>query len=150
MKFKNTYPCRFRKGDDGRYLVIFRDFPEALTDGADLSEAYVESRDCLEEAIAGRINRGEDIPEASNPKRGDTPVPLTPEFVLKVALYKTWKKAGLNKSEFARVIGVDEKEVRRLLDPHYCSKLPNMSDAFAALGKRVVVDIEDIPKETRT
>jgi len=149
MKFKNTYPCRFKMGEDGRYLVTFADFPEALTDGADLNEAYVESRDCLEEAIAGRINRGEEIPKASNTKRGDTPVPLTPEFALKVLLYEVWIESGFNKSEFAKIIGVNEKQIRRLLDPHYSSKLPKMVEAFAALDKRVVVDIEDIAKQAR-
>jgi putative transposase len=42
----------------------------------------------------------------------------------------------------AQQLGVDEKEVRRLLDPHYASKLPRIAQAVAALGKRLVIGLE--------
>jgi hypothetical protein len=32
--------------------------------------------------------------------------------------------------------------VRRLLDPHYASKLPRIAQAVAALGKRLVIGLE--------
>ena len=44
--------------------------------------------------------------------------------------------------ELAKRLGVDEKEVRRLLDPHYGSKLPRIARAVEALGKRLVIGLE--------
>lgn len=138
------YSAIIKRGKDRRWLVSFHDFPEALTDGATLEEAIDEAGDCLEEAIAGRLNRGEVIPPARLVRgRNIYNVDLTPGFVLKVMLHNAWKERGINKSEFARIIGVDEKEARRLLDPRYGSKLPKMKQAFDALGKRIVIGVED-------
>jgi antitoxin HicB len=49
--------------------------------------------------------------------------------------------AGITKSELARRIGKDEKEVRRILDPKHPTKLPALIAALRALGKRLVVGV---------
>jgi len=41
-------------------------------------------------------------------------------------------------------IGTLLKEARRLLDPKHPSKLPRLSAALAALGKRLTVNLEDV------
>ena len=65
-----VFPVRL-KPDEGGYVVSFRDLPEALTQGDDELDALVEAADCLDEAIAGRIIRGDDIPLPSRPRRGE-------------------------------------------------------------------------------
>jgi antitoxin HicB len=52
------------------------------------------------------------------------------------------KEERIRNTELARRLGADEKEVRRLLDPHHRSKLPRLEAALAALGKRLVIGIE--------
>jgi len=52
------------------------------------------------------------------------------------------KEARVTNVQLARRLGVDEKEVRRLLDPHYASKLPRIAQAVALLGKRLVIGLE--------
>jgi len=64
------FPVRLERDDENRLVVHFPDLPEALTDGADEAEALAEAADCLSEALAGRINRGEDIPQPSRLRRG--------------------------------------------------------------------------------
>ena len=64
-----SYPAQLKKGRDGRYLVTFRDLPEALTDGGDREEARAEASDCLDEAIAARIFGNEAIPAPSSARR---------------------------------------------------------------------------------
>ena len=64
--FTATYPASFlpeknRKG----FHVRFPDLPEALTGGDDLEDTFLQSTDCLAEAIAGRIARGDEIPAPS-------------------------------------------------------------------------------------
>jgi hypothetical protein len=44
-------------------------------------------------------------------------------------------------TEWARRIGKDEKEVRRILDPKHPTKLPAVTAALRALGKRLVVGV---------
>lgn len=52
------------------------------------------------------------------------------------------REAGITKVQLAKKLGVDEKEVRRLLDPHYGSKLPRITQAIDALGHRLVIGLE--------
>ena len=49
-------------------MVTCRDLPEAITQGETREEALAEAADCLEEAIAARIDDGRDIPSPSAPK----------------------------------------------------------------------------------
>jgi len=52
------------------------------------------------------------------------------------------REAGISKVQLAKRLGVDEKEVRRLLDPHYGSKLPRIAKAIGLLGQRLVIGVE--------
>ena len=69
-------------------------------------------------------------------------VSLPAETMAKAALYVAMKDAGITKVQLAKRLGVDEKEVRRLLDPHYGSKLPRIAQAVEALGRRLVIGLE--------
>jgi antitoxin HicB len=64
------------------------------------------------------------------------------ETAAKTVLYLAMKESGVGKAELARRLACDEKEVRRLLDPHHASKLPRLARAVALLGKRLVIDME--------
>ena len=69
--FTASYPASFLPEENGKgFHVRFPDLPEALTGGDDLEDTLVQAADCLAEAIAGRIARGDDIPPPSKPKRG--------------------------------------------------------------------------------
>ncbi len=69
--FTASYPASFLPEENGKgFHVRFPDLPEALTGGDDLEDTIVQAADCLAEAIAGRIARGDDIPPPSKPKRG--------------------------------------------------------------------------------
>jgi antitoxin HicB len=61
---------------DGGFIVTFRDLPEAITQGETIAEALNEAADALEEAIAGRIRRGDPIPEPSSAE-GDPVIPIS-------------------------------------------------------------------------
>ncbi len=60
----------------------------------------------------------------------------------KAGLYMAMSEAGITKVQLAKQLGIDEKEVRRLLDPHYGSKLPRIAQAIQLLGKRLVIGLE--------
>ncbi len=136
-----VYPARL-SSRKGTVLVQFADFPEALTEGSDRQDAMVEAADCLEEAIAGRIQRGDEVPPPSPLRRGECLVPLSAPMAAKAALYIALREAGISKTELATRLRCDEKEVRRLLDPRHPSKLPRLERALAALGKRLVMEMQ--------
>ena len=53
------------------------------------------------------------------------------------------REARIKNTELARRLGCDEKEVRRMLDPRHPTKLPRIQAALEALGKRLVVSMEE-------
>ncbi len=139
-----VYPAKFEPGDkSGVVIVTFRDVPEAITQGTGEHDALWQAADCLEEAIAGRIATGREIPEASRPARGERLIPVPAPMAAKAALYLAMKEAGIANAEMARKLGCDEKEVRRMLDPRHPTKLPRVNKALDLLGKRLIVSVEE-------
>jgi antitoxin HicB len=132
-----TYPVKLTPADDGGFVVTCRDLPEAITQGKSIESALLEAADCLEEAIAGRIDDEREIPMPSAPKRGEHSVSVPPSMALKAAVYLAALEAGISKSELARRMGLDEKEARRILDPHHPTKLRRIEAALTMLGRHV-------------
>lgn len=128
---------------DGGFVVTFPDLPEAITQGEDVPDALAQAADALEEAIAGRIRRGDRIPEPSVALGDQSLVSVPALTAAKAALYLALREAGISKSDLADRLGCDEKEVRRLLDPCHPSKLPRIQKALAALGKTLAVRLVD-------
>ena len=137
-----VYPVSIRKGRDGRYLAHFPDVPEALTDGATREEAYSEAKDALAEALMSRMADKEDIPVPSEPRGRWLPLALDPTIALKVALYDAMREQGLTVADLARLLDLDHKEARRLLDPRHVSKLPRLRQALASTGYEVFVGVQ--------
>jgi antitoxin HicB len=144
MTHEFAYPVTLTQDEaDGGFIVTFLDLPEAITQGNDTTDALLQAADALEEAIAGRIRRGDPIPEASEAEPDQTVVLVPALTAAKAALYLALQEAGISKSELAARLGCDEKEVRRLLDPKHLSKLPGIQKALAALGKGIAVRLVD-------
>ncbi len=125
---------------DGGFTVTCRDFSEAITQGETLAQAVIEASDAIEEAIASRMKRNVDIPEPSHKKQGEYMATVPLSTSLKAALYMAMREDGISKSELARRMAIDEKEVRRMLDPRHPSKTPGIERALACLGRSVVAE----------
>ncbi|MGD0500891.1 MAG: type II toxin-antitoxin system HicB family antitoxin [Bryobacteraceae bacterium] len=142
--FTATYPASFLPEENGDgFHVRFSDLPEALTGGADFEDTLAEAADCLAEAIAGRIARGDDIPIPSKLKRGQHPVSVPLYLAPKLALYLAMREGGTANTELAKRLGVSETVIRRMLDPKHNTKPERIQAALGALGKRIVVRFED-------
>ncbi len=141
--FSFTYPARFLPDEDGRLMVSFPDFPACHTDGKDLHEAVEEAIDCLGSVIASRIAEKEAIPIPSRIKRGQRLVPVPLWIAGKLALYLTMRERGISNSALARRLGIRETVVRRMLDPDHETKSEKLQAALDALGKRMVMAVED-------
>jgi len=142
--FTAVYPASLLPEEDGRgYHVRFPDLPEALTGGTDLADSLAEAADCLAEAIAGRIVRGDSIPAPSKLKHGQFPIGVPLYLAPKLALYLAMRETGLHNTDLAKRLRVSETVVRRMLNPKHTTKPEKMQAALAALGKRIVVRFED-------
>lgn len=141
MTHQFTYPVILAPDEDGRFVVTFPDLPYGATDGATRDEALHEAEDALEEIIASLINRNEEIPPPSAKKRSQYLVPLSAQMSAKAALAIALREAGTTKVALAKKLGCDEKEVRRMADPHHVTKLPRLEEALHALGQRLVLHV---------
>ena len=142
--FTATYPATFLPEENGRgFHVRFPDLPEARTGGTDLNDTKVQAADCLAEAIAGRIRRGDAIPDPSKVKRGQHLVSVPLYLAPKLALYLAMREAGLKNTALAKRLGVSETVVRRMLDPKHDTKPERIQAALEELGKRIVISFED-------
>ena len=137
-----VYPATLSPEKRGGVTVQFLDLPEAITSGKDRADAVAQAADCLDEAIAGRIVDGLEIPEPSASRRRQVPVPLPAPMAAKAALYLAIKESGVSNVELARRLGFDEREIRRILDPRHATRLARIQQVLEALGKRLVVSMD--------
>lgn len=122
---------------DGGYVVTCRDVPEVVTQGETIEDAISEAEGALEAAIEVRIEDSLDIPVPSEKRRREHLAGLPVSTAMKAALYVSMREQNVSKSELARLLGLNEKEARRMLDPRHGTKVPTLERALHALGKRV-------------
>ena len=139
MRF--TYPARLQRTGADEIVVSFRDLPECLTSGADEAEALAEAADALEEAIAGRMNRTDLIPAPSPRRAGERSVSVPADTAAKAALWVALRESGTSRVALAARLGIDERAVRRMLDPRHRSSASRIHEALRALGRDLVVEI---------
>ena len=135
-------PSIFTRSERAAFQSPSPDFEEAVTDGDTFAEAIAEAADCLEEALAGRMARREDIPSPS-PARGRPAAVPGAVLAAKAALYEALREEALSNSAFAAAMGIQESEVRRMLDPHHATKIGRLEKALARFKKRLVVTVEE-------
>lgn len=135
------YSCTITLDEDGFFFVKFPDLPGAATDAKTREEVLAEAEDCLAEAIAGYLVRRQRVPEPTY-MDGDAFVVLDPLLAAKAALNNAMLDVGLSRTELAARLGVDEKIVRRLLDPKHQSHIRAVLHAAALLGLKAEVSFE--------
>ena len=136
------YPVLLRAAEEGGFIVTCRDLPALITQGEDKADALAQAADAMDEVFATYMLEGLTSPTSRKPGRGEYSAAPPAETMAKAALYMAMSEAGITKVQLARQLGIDEKEVRRLLDPHYASKLPRIAQAIQLLGKRLVIGLE--------
>lgn len=137
-----AYRATFEPGDEpGMVVATFPEVPEAVTDGKGMAEARTMAADALGLALLQYLRSGRTPPAA-----GDGPgelISVEADVAAKLAVIETFLGLGITKSELARRLGKDEKEVRRILDPMHPTKLAPLAAALAAMGRRLIIGIAD-------
>lgn len=138
------YAVLLTAAEEGGFIVRCRDFPPLITQGEDRDDALIQAADAMDEVFAAYMKQGLAFPPPSKARRGEVQVAPPAETVAKAALYVAMRESGITKVQLSKQLGVDEKEVRRLLDPHYGSKLPRIAEAIQLLGKRLVIGLDGV------
>jgi antitoxin HicB len=136
------YPVLLKAAEEGGFIVTCRDLPALITQGEGKEDALAQAADAMDEVFATYMLDDLTFPAPSKTRRGEYSIAPPAETMAKAALYMAMSEAGITKVQLARQLGIDEKEVRRLLDPHYASKLPCIAQAIQILGKRLVIGLE--------
>jgi antitoxin HicB len=144
-----SYPARLEPDEEGRLVVHFPDLPEALTDGADVTEVLTEASDCLSTALAARIVNGEDIPPPSRLRPRQHLVAPEAAMAMKAALYSALRAREMSAADLARQLRIDERKATRLIDPRASSSLTSLEAALSALGYAIGIEVHEKPAGNR-
>jgi antitoxin HicB len=137
-----AYRAAFEPGSRrGNVVVTFPDVPEAVTQGRGQADARAMAEEALGLILLAYLQEGRALPKPRVKSRELVEVSVAPDVAAKLAVLESFAAAGISKSELARRIGKDEKEVRRILDPKHPTKLPALTATLRALGKRLVVGV---------
>ena len=142
MRF--VYPAQLCQHAEDEIVVSFRDVPHCHTSGEDVAEALVEAADALEEAIAGRIVDGDEIPTPSSPLPGEHLVAVHADTAAKAALAMAFRASGLTQADLARRLGVHDRVVRQMLDPRHGTSVSRVNDALQVLGRELVLEVREV------
>jgi|SRR5882672_6783354 len=143
-----SYPVKLEADDNDTIRVSFPDFPEAHTFGDDREEALARAADALATAIDAYIKDRRPIPRPTTAAAAAT-VTVPALTAVKVQLYETMRESGIGKAKLATRLNWHMPQVDRLLDVYHGSRLDQLETAFSALGKRIVVSVEDIVSAPR-
>jgi antitoxin HicB len=139
-----AYRASFESGDRrGNVVVTFPDVPEVVTQGRGEADARTMAEEALGLGLLSYLIRGKSLPKPRAKGRNLVDIAVAPDVAAKLAVLESFAAARISKSELARRIGKDEKEVRRILDPKHPTKLLALTVALRALGKRLVVGVEE-------
>ena len=132
-------PSRSRK----EAVLRFRDLPDIEGRGRGRAEALVKAKAALEAALWSFVKKGKAPPRPAAPKRGDAIVAVTPSVAAKLAFVAAFKRSGINQSELGRRLGLNHREVQRMLDPTRKTKIDRLNTALNLLGQHIVITVED-------
>lgn len=135
-----AYPYRAKPEPGGGFFVSFADVPEALT-GAELeAEVPRMAQEALVAALSFYTEAGRPLPApSSTPGRKLAVVPV--RVALKLALHETMLGTGTSNVALARLLGIDEKAVRRMRDLLQTTKVEKLEAALDALGRHAEITV---------
>lgn len=129
------YELTIEPDDNDTWLVTSPHFEELTTFGDTQENACRNGLKAVEEAIAARIARGEEIPVPLRDTKGRGRFVKVPAMVfLKSALHMTLKEKGWSRADLMRALQCQREHVDRLFRLDHNSRLDSLEEAFKALG----------------
>lgn len=136
------YPVILEADDNDTVMVRFVDLPGA-TYGEDEADALANAVDLLETVMAGYIADRLDIPAAS-PAKGRRTVTPSLLGMLKLSVYQAMRRKGWRKADLARRMGLNPRQIDRLLDLRHASTVAQLEQALTICGARADVETREL------
>ena len=132
------YPVTLtRDKKDGGFVVTFKDFPEAITQGDTVPQALAAAKEALESALDFYFEDKRAVPAPSKPKRGQHVMELPASLSAKVLLLNEMIAQNVRPAELARRLKTTPQEVNRLTDVRHTTRIDSIATALQALGKQL-------------
>jgi len=122
--------------------TTFPDFEDAVTFGDSRAEALAQAMDALETVIISRMKHKLDIPTPSA-AQGKPPVSIPPLTAAKALLYRELREQNVSIRQLAQRLDCEYPVALRLLDASRRTQFNELARALQALGKRVVIGVEN-------
>lgn len=135
--------------DDGQFTVTFPDVPGAVTFGETREEALQRAQDALLTVFDAYMKDRRDIPDPSAATKSVETVEVPALDCAKIELYRAMRDAHVGKAELAKRLDWHLPQVDRVLKMKHGSQFDQMEAAFSALGKRLVIAVEDEPQQVK-
>ena len=139
-----SYPVTLKRYRGGQVGAFFADVPEAITAGTNEAEALDRAPDALLVALSSYLDDGRPLPVPSKAKRGQPVVVLPPRAAIKLAIHEAICERGVTQARLGEMLGIDGRQVRRILNLDHESKLSQLEAALAALGLRASVSVTKV------
>jgi antitoxin HicB len=137
-----NYAIRFERDDTPGLAVFCRDLPQLNSYGDDEQHAVSEALDAIETTLSIYVDERRTIPEATPAQAGEHVIYLPAVTVAKIALWNAMMERDMRKADLCRLLGVHQAQGDRLVDFLHTSKMEQLENALAALGKRLKVSVE--------
>lgn len=137
-----AYPVELTPDDNGTVLAVVPDVPGVVTYGDDRVEALDNAVDALETILSARIADREDIPVPSS-VRGRPTISPTLLGALKLSVYAAMRARQWRKADLARAMGLNPRQIDRLLDLRHASTVAQLEQALWVCGRRFDVATSD-------
>jgi len=138
---KIEYPAFFEPCAEGGFCITFLDFPEAISEGDSLEEAFYMASEVLDLTLISRMTDKESIP-LPRTETGENIYMIAPDAKVQAALLIRFNRGDIKLSDIARTMGTSWPAVSRLEDPKHWPSLRQLEKVVAAMGKRLVLSVE--------
>lgn len=138
------YRLTLKEDDNGTILVTSPDLEGLATYGADEADAKAKAIDAIRALVSHLMEEGRDVPQPGRPRKGEPTVTLPTLLAGKLALYRAMRATGVTQRGLAKLLRIDERQVRRLLDPLNASRFDEIDAALHALGQRPELVIHNV------
>lgn len=124
-----AYPVTFKTYPSGRIGAFLENVVEAITAGASEAEALDHAQEALVVAMSAYLDGGCALPVPSKAKRTQPMVTVPPRVAIKLAIHEAMREQAMTQAQFGERLGIDGRQVRRILDLDHESKLSQLESA---------------------
>ena len=140
-RLEARYPAVLEPEESGGFFVRFVDVEGALTDGETLDEAQFNASEALSGILGWMLDENRPIPDPS--PAGEGMVLIAPDTRTQAALLIRRARGERSLAELARSLETSWPSAQRLENPRHSPTLRQLEKAAAALGKRLVLTLDE-------